>query len=262
MKKVEWLSKVLLAILSICLVAGMATGVQAGEYSFGAGVAFAPDYEGSSDYSSVVIPFGMAKFDNGMYVRLEGPYARANLIPGSWVSWLEAGLSYNYRPSRSRVDNDQVSAMKNISDANELGAFVGVNYNNWYARLEYLEDVGNAYNGWTTELKAGYNWIIDPKWRMLISGRATYANSDYMDTYFGVNPANVLSSGLPLYAADSGVKDAGVELRLSWNFWNQFSALGILDYARLLNDADESSPVTNEGSANQFIGGLVLLYSF
>lgn len=262
MKNLKRLSKALLLILSICLVAGLPTGVQAGEYTFGAGVAFAPDYEGSSDYSSAVVPFGLAKFDNGMYVRLEGVYARANLIPSSWVSWLELGPSYNYRPSRSRVDNDQVRALKNISDANELGAFVGVNYNNWYARLEYLGDSGNAHDGWTTELKAGYNWIINPKWRMLISGRATYANSDYMETYFGVNPANVLSSGLPLYKADSGVKDAGVELRLNWNFWNKFSALGIFDYARLLSDADESSPVTNEGSANQVIGGLVLLYSF
>ena len=261
MKNLKWL-KVLSGILSIFLVAGMVSDVRAGEYSIGGGVAFAPDYEGSSDYTSALIPFGNAKFDNGMYVRLEGPYARANLIPSSWVSWLEAGPSYQYRSSRARVDNDQVSALKNISDANELGAFVGINYENWYARLEYLGDTGDAHEGWTTELKGGYNWIIAPKWRMLISGRATYANSDYMDTYFGVNPDNVLSSGLPFYEADSGIKDAGIELRLQWNFWNRFSALGIFDYVRLLNDADESSPVTDEGSANQVVGGLMLLYSF
>ena len=262
MKNLMRLSKAIFGILSICLLFGMASGVRAGEYSLGGGVVFAPDYEGSSDYTAVPAPFGVASFDNGMYVRLEAVYARANLIPNSWVSWLEAGPSYNYRPSRGRVDNAQVSALKNISDANELGAFVGFNYENWYARLEFLGDTGNAHEGWTAELKGGYNWIIDPKWRMLISGRATYANSDYMDTYFSVNPANVLNSGLPLYEADSGIKDAGVELRLQWNFWNNFSALGIFDYVRLLNDADESSPVTNEGSANQFLGGLVLLYSF
>ena len=125
MKHLKWPSMVLSGILSICLLVGIASGVRAGEYSLGAGVAFAPDYEGSSDYTAVPVAFGIASFDNGMYVRLEAVYARANLIPNSWVSWLEVGASYNYRPSRSRVDNAQVSALKNISDANELGAFVG-----------------------------------------------------------------------------------------------------------------------------------------
>lgn len=262
MKNWKRLLKVLLGILSICLVAGMVTGVQAGEYAVGGGFAIAPDYEGSSDYTAVPVPFGVATFDNGMYIRLEALYLRANLIPKSWVGWLEAGPVYEYRPSRSKVDNAQVDAMKNVSDANELGLFVGFNYNNWYARLEYLQDTGNAHDGWYSKLKGGYNLIIDPQWRLLISGRATYANEDYMSTYFGVTAADSLISGLSPYNADSGLKDIGVELRLNWNFWGNWNALGIVDYTRLVNDADESSPVTNEGSANQFLGGLVVLYSF
>jgi outer membrane scaffolding protein for murein synthesis (MipA/OmpV family) len=33
-------------------------------------------------------------------------------------------------------------------------------------------------------------------------------------------------------------------------------------YKLLLNDADESSPVTNEGSKHQLFGGLLVVYSF
>jgi outer membrane scaffolding protein for murein synthesis (MipA/OmpV family) len=262
MKNWKRLLKVLLGILSICLVAGTMSAVQADEVALGGGVAFAPDYEGSSDYEAIPVPFGLARFDNGMYITLEGLYLRANLIPTSWTGWLEAGPLYNYRPERSNVDNSQVDNMKSVSDANELGAFVGFAYNNWYARLEFNTDVGNAHEGWYSILKGGYLWILDSAWSMKFSGFATYADDDYMQTYFGVNLLDSATSGLAPFSASSGIKDVGLEYRLNWRFADHWSTTALVNYSRLLNDASSDSPVTDVGSANQFLGGLVLLYHF
>ena len=262
MKNWQRMLKVFMGILSICLVAGIMSGAHAGEYSIGGGVAFAPDYEGSSDYEAVPVPYGMARFDNGMYVTLEGLYLRANLIPSSWVGWLQGGLLYNYRPERGSVDNSRVDNMRKVSDANELGAWVGFFYNNWYGRLEFLGDTGNAHDGWYSELNVGYHWILNQTWRMRFSAFATYANDDYMQTYFGVDLRDSISSGLQPFSADSGIKDVGLQYRLNWRFANNWSTTGVLDYSRLLNDASSDSPVTDEGSANQFILGAVLLYHF
>jgi outer membrane scaffolding protein for murein synthesis (MipA/OmpV family) len=262
MKNWQRLLKVLMGILSVFLVAGMLSGAQADEVAIGGGVVFAPDYEGSSDYMAVPVPFGMAAFDNGMYIRLEGVYLRANLIPRSWTGWLEAGPVYSYRPERSNVDNSQVDNMKSVSDANELGAFVGFAYNGWYTRLEFLADVGNAHEGWYSELNGGYNWILDSSWSMRFSAFATYANDDYMQTYFGVNLLDSATSGLAPFSAGSGLKDVGLQYRLNWKFADHWSTTGLIDYSRLLNDASSDSPVTDVGSANQFIGGLVVLYHF
>ena len=88
---------------------------QAGRYNIGAGLGVAPDYEGSDDYELVPLPAGEAYFDNGMYIELLGLNLRANLMLERWVSWLKLGPVYNYRPSRSDVDNSQVDDMKNVT---------------------------------------------------------------------------------------------------------------------------------------------------
>ena len=250
----------LLAGLSIlCLVVSMA---QAADYSIGGGIGFAPDYEGSSDYELVPLPAGEAKFDNGMYIKLMGLNLRANLIPTSWVSWLRAGPVYNYRPERDDVDNNKVDKLKQVSDANELGGFIGFEYNNWFANLDYLMDMGDAYDGEYAELSGGYNWKFSDAWAFTFGAFTTWADSDYMDTYFGVDANDALRSGLSQYSADDGIKDVGINLGANWKFAQSWNLRGLLKISQLIGDADDDSPVVDEGSETQFFTGLMILYSF
>ncbi len=250
----------LLAGLSIlCLVVPMA---QAADYSIGGGIGFAPDYEGSSDYELVPLPAGEAKFDNGMYIKLMGLNLRANLIPTSWVSWLRAGPVYNYRPERDDVDNNKVDKLKQVSDANELGGFIGFEYNNWFANLDYLMDMGDAYDGEYAELSGGYNWKFSDAWAFTFGAFTTWADSDYMDTYFGVDANDALRSGLSQYSADDGIKDVGINLGANWKFAQSWNLRGLLKISQLIGDADDDSPVVDEGSETQFFTGLMILYSF
>lgn len=159
----------------------------------------------SDDYEVVPLPFGEVKFDNGMYVQLEGLKLKANLIPNSWIEWLRAGPVYNYRSSRSDVDNNQVDDLKNVSDAHELGIFGGLDYNNWFASLEFLADTGDAHDGWYATLKGGYKWIFSDSWAFTFGAHSTYADEDFMSTYFGIDGADAARSGLDTYDADASI---------------------------------------------------------
>ena len=53
----------------------------------------------------------------------------------------------------------------------------------------------------------------------------------------------------------------GANLSLSYLITPHWDVTGIGAYRRLLNDA-EDSPVTKEGSANQWYGGLLFNYHF
>jgi len=252
----------LVAVSLVCLAAGLAFTAQAADYSIGGGVGIAPDYEGSDDYVAVPIPFGQAKFSNGMYVQLQGLTVRSNLIPSSWVQWLRAGPMYNYRSSRSDVDNNQVDDMKNVSDAHELGGLVGFEYNKWFAFLEYLADTGDAHDGSLTTLKGGYNWVISDAWVFTTGGHVTYASDDYMSTYFGVSSRDSARSGLDEYDADSSFKDIGLDLGVNWAFLDNWNLRGIASISQLVGDADDDSPVTDEGSETQFFGGVLVVFKF
>ena len=231
----------------------------AANYSIGGGIGVRPDYEGSSDYEFVPLPAGSARFSNGMYIQLLGLNLRANVIPSNM--W-RLGPVYNYRQERSDVDNSKVDDMKNISDANELGIFGGFEWNNWFVFLDILGDMGNAYNGWYATLKGGYNWAINNAWMLSMGAHTTYADDDYMQTYFGVSAADSQRSGLKQYNADSGMKDIGIDLGLNWNFASSWDLRGIASISQLIGDADDSSPVVNEGSETQFMGGVMVLFKF
>ena len=252
--------KVLMGLLILVMILFLLipTGYAA-NYSIGGGIGVKPDYEGSSDYEFVPLPAGSARFGNGMYIQLLGLNLRANVIPSNM--W-RLGPVYNYRQERSDVENNRVDDMKNISDANELGIFGGFEWNNWFVFLDILGDMGNAYNGWYATLKGGYNYVISKAWMLSMGAHTTYADDDYMQTYFGVSAADSARSGLKRYNADSGMKDVGIDLGLNWNFASSWDLRGIASISQLIGDADDSSPVVNEGSETQFMGGVMVLFKF
>ncbi len=244
------------ALLALCLVVPVA---QAADFSIGGGIGIAPDYEGSEDYEFVPIPAGAARFDNGMYVELLGLNLRANLIPSDF--W-RLGPVYNYRAQRSDVENNQVDDFKTVSDANELGLFGGIEWQNWYVFLEWLADMGDAHDGSYGTLKGGYNWIINSEWALTIGGFATYASDDYMSTYFGVDVRDSNRSGLDTYDADGGMKDVGIDLGVNWGFAQNWDLRGLLQIKQLVGDADDDSPVVDEGSETQLFTGVLVIYNF
>ena len=241
------------------LISATAVVSQAADISIGAGVGLAPDYEGSEDYEFVPIPYARVAFDNGMFATIQGVTAKANLIPSQ--TW-RLGPMYNYRASRSRVDNSQVDDMQNVSDASELGGFGGFDYKGWFGFLEFLADIGDAHEGWLGTAKAGYNWAASESWTLSFGLSATYADDDYMDTYFSVSRRDSERSGLRETDADEGLKDIGFDLGISCQFTENWGGRLLGNYKLLLNDADESSPVTDEGSQHQFFLGILAIYTF
>jgi outer membrane scaffolding protein for murein synthesis (MipA/OmpV family) len=207
----------------------------------------------------VPLPAGSARFSNGMYIQLLGLNLRANVIPSN--TW-RLGPVYNYRSERDDVENNKVDKMQKVSDANELGIFGGFEWEHWFLFLDILEDVGDAYDGWYATLRGGYNWVMSDAWVLSMGGHTTYANDDYMETYFGVSRRDAERSGLDRYNAEGGIKEAGIDLGLTWNFAQSWSLRGIASISQLVGDANDDSPVVDEGSETQIFSGVMILFKF
>ncbi|MGD1970781.1 MAG: MipA/OmpV family protein [Desulfobacterales bacterium] len=246
----------LVALLVILLVV---PGAQAADFSIGGGIGVAPDYEGSEDYELVPVPTGAAMFDNGMFVKLVGLNLRANLIPSNF--W-RLGPMYNYRAERDDVENNKVDRMKDVSDANELGIWGGIDWQGWYLLFDYLADTGNAHEGWTAKLAGGYKWPISKELMFSMGAFTTYADDDYMQTYFGVSPQDSARSGLDEYDADDGIKDVGLDFGLNWGFAPRWDLRGLLQIKQLVGDADDDSPVVDEGSETQLFTAVLVVFKF
>ena len=243
----------------VWLMTGLTPAAQAADVSVGLGVGLAPDYEGSDDYSAVPIPYVDVKWSNHMSLNLLGNKAKVNLIPSP--NW-RGGVVGEYIPERDDVDNSKVDNLEDVDASLMFGGFFGFEFKNWSASIEAMADVADGNDGAIVRLLGGYKIPIDQAWSFSIGAFTTWADDDYMEAYFEIDPANAARSGLSTFDADSGFKDVGLNLTVSYNPWEHWGIMGLARYTRLLDDAEDSPVVEDEGDANQFSGGILVFYKF
>jgi outer membrane protein len=227
--------------------------------TLGLGAATTPDYEGSEDYQLVPVVMLKAESPSGQYFEFLGTTARANLVPSAMWG---AGPMLRYRGPRDNVENNRVDRMKDIDDAWEFGAFGKIVYDRIFGKAELVYDLADAYGGYLFTLTGGYRAPINPSLVLTGTLSTTYADKDYMDTYFGVSTGDSIRSGLDFYSADAGFKDIALTGICQYVFLPKWSLMGALRYMRLLGDAEDSPVVDDEGDENQFSGGILVFYKF
>jgi len=259
MKRYSVLIALVLGMLMISLAANQSVSAQDTKVALGLGVGAAPDYEGSDDYQAVPIPYVNVIWSNHMSINLLGNKAKVNLIPSP--IW-KGGLIGEYIPERDDVDNDRVDRMETVDTAVMLGGFFGFQYENWSASIEAMSDVADGNDGSIIRLNGGYNIPIDQTWNLSLGVFSTWADDDYMEAYFGIDAADSARSGLSTFDADSGIKDVGLNLAATFKPWEQWGFMGLASYKRLLDDAEDSPVVDDEGDENQFSVGVLVFYRF
>lgn len=223
----------------------------------GAGGGYAPDYEGSDDYEIQPIPFVSIVYDD--FVFINGTSLGLNLLN---YEGFKAGPIARYGFGRDEDDNNALDGLGDVDDSIELGGFVNYEIGIWSAGLTVVQDVGGGHEGLVAEASTGISAPLADNLKSSLEGSATWASSDYMETYFGISPRQSARSGLQRYEADAGFKDVAVTLGLDYMFTESLGLSGRAQYKRLLGDAADSPIVDDKGSADQFFGGLFLTYSF
>jgi outer membrane scaffolding protein for murein synthesis (MipA/OmpV family) len=232
----------------------------------GFGVGVTPDYEGSDDEKAVPALFGHYTWESGRYVALTKAPGSGRAARFKWNAvshrYFEFGPLAQYRLKRDDVDNDQVDRMRDVDAEWELGAFLGLKLDDWTITGSFAQDVSDESNGLLGYLEVDYNLRINKQWGMHFGGNLTWADSDYMETYFGVDARDSARSGLPIYEADSGMKSGGVSAAVHYTPWQHWGIVASVSYNRLTNDAEDSPLVEDEGNENQVSGALALTYRF
>ncbi len=259
MKRHLVLIVLVVGLLMISLVANQSVRAQQTGIALGLGVGAAPDYEGSEDYEAVPIPYASVMWSNHMSIYLLGNKARVNLIPSP--IW-KAGIVGEYLDERDDVDNNRVDRLEDVDASFMLGGFFGFEYANWSASIEAMADVADGNDGAIVRLNGGYSIPIDQSWLVYLGAFTTWADDDYMEAYFEIDKRDSDRSGLDKFGADSGIKDVALNLSATFKPWQHWGLTGLLRYKRLLNDAEDSPVVDDEGDENQFVGGILVIYNF
>ena len=224
---------------------------------------YGPDYEGSDDYEAGALP--MLDLNVADIAFLRGTSAGLNLVTIKGQGPRDAlrlGPIVRYDFGRDEDDNDALRGLGDVDGSIEAGGFLSYDVGPFGLGAEVRFDAGDGHEGMIAELSASYS--MQPTDRVFVSfGVGTsYADDDYMSSFFGIDTAQAARSVYDTFDAGAGFKDVSATVTTGYAFTQRIRGLAILGAAQLLGDAADSPIVDDAGSATQFRAMLGLSYSF
>lgn len=217
-----------------------------------------PKYKGSDQYDFSGLPFIDIKYKKIFFLNFrEGLGVNVLYAPN-----FRAGISLNFYGSREAEDSNNLQGLQDIDAGLDAGAFGSVSLGRLSAKLKFRQDISSNHKGLLLSGRLGYRLSLMRKLLTNINIRTTFANDNYMKSYFGITSAQSSSSGLREFKAGSGIKNVSGGANFIYPLDRHWSVISFLDYSRLLNDAASSPLVKDLGSNNQFLLGFGIGYKF
>lgn len=161
-----------------------------------------------------------------------------------------------------RRDEDVGAAVGEVGFTVEAGGFVEVlPVRNFRIRAELRQGLG-GHDGMVGYLGADLILRDENSYIFSIGPRVRWADNDYQDAYFGVNPAVAIATGLPAFNPNSGVYAVGGAAGITYRLGRNWGMQGSVGYDRLMGDASDSPIVRAFGSRDQFYGSAGLFFEF
>ena len=243
--------------------------------SIGIGAGVGPSYSGSNDYVLFPLPVVQASV-GGIDINPRPAGLAVDFVPDSddGVSF-DLGISGRLRSDRAdQIEDPVVASLGELDRAVEVGPTAGIKfpgllnpYDSLSVSLDAAWDVAGAHDGMTVSPRVTYFTPLSRGAAASLSLGASFVDDDFAEYYYAVSPAQSATSGLPAFTAEGGLESLGANLLLAFDLDGDvtnggLSLVVIGGYSRLMGDA-ERTPLTSErGSADQFLGGLGVGYTF
>jgi len=204
----------------------------------GGGAMMAPKYEGSDEFDIQAIPFITATFGERVKVDPRGVSVNAYSVGN-----LNFSGQLGYDVGRSEDDSDHLRGLGDVDAGGVVGGMVSYEMGpaEFYASLS--RTIGGSEG---LEAKIGFDLAhnID-QFRFSAGVSATWADENYMETYFGVTAAQSAASGLAQYDIGAGFKRVDLDLAITYMATEHWLVRGQVGIGYLLGDAADS-PIVQE----------------
>ncbi|WP_225773439.1 MipA/OmpV family protein [Inquilinus sp. Marseille-Q2685] len=227
-----------------------------GDWTFvlGAGARVGPSYEGSDKFSVTPGPFVAINWRDRVFLDMERGIG-VNIVR---TDALRLGLSVGFAPGRDEDDEDHLRGLGDIDAAARGHLFGSYSFGMWQVGIDVAKDFGGS-EGLQIRPGVSVKMPLSDTWTLSSGISATWADDDYMQTFFGVSPAQSRKSGLEHFDAGSGFKSVDFQIGLRWAFSENWFAMANVGVGVLLGDAADS-PITE--SEVQPSVGLAVGYRF
>jgi len=148
----------------------------------------------------------------------------------------------------------------------DLSAEAGV-FAEWWP-VEYLRtrvevrDAVFGARGIVADLSTDGVWRPGDRWTLSAGPRLSLADAAFMQSYYSVDTAQSIRSGLPVYSAPAGIRSFGAGSLAKYKWSESISTMAFVEYQRLWTAAAESPLIDDRGSPNQLTVGVGMSFTF
>jgi outer membrane protein len=234
------------------------------DITLGAGAASMPKYPGSDEQKLRMLPMIAVRYgrffiggDSGAGGGAGGGigvnvYEDHNLRVGAMVS-------VGAFKARKEADDPRLHGLGDIDGTTRLGAFASYKLGWLSADASVSSDVGDNKQGTVAKLGLSANWSPSPRLRISAGPNMTWANGEYMQTFFGIDALQSQRSGRAPYRAGGGVSGVGFGASAHYGFDAHWGLGAFVSTSQLQGDAKDS-PITQDKTQSSF--GLFATYRF
>lgn len=229
------------------------------EVTVGAGAGIKSNYRGSGEDSFKAAPLFRVRLYDKVTIDPMGIRVRLS-------SWDCCRLIAVVARSEKRdvPDGDPVKLLPRVGAGVNVGMmFEGIVWGPLAVRVNARKEISNGHSGATVQPALGV--VIRDKsetFSVIPEVAVSWADGNYMDSFFAVTPSGSIASGFTPYDAGPGIRDALVRVTASYRFAEKWTVIARAQYSRLLGDARDSSIVRQGGSPNQHLAGVGVAYTF
>lgn len=235
------------------------------DVKLGAGLMVAPKYEGSNHYTVFPMPYFAISWRDRVSLGPEGLNINLLREPNHRFG---VGLTYNpgrdergssfFGTSLSGPD-ERLRGLGDIDPALGIRAFGSYKISPVLFRASFTKYTGDQNDGMLVNLGISLPYHVLKKLILNPGISTTWADHNYMQTFFGVTPQQSASSGLSAFNARSGFKDVTAALIAVYQFDRHWFLSVNAGIKQLLGDA-KKSPITESGTSATF--GTTVGYHF
>ncbi len=227
-----------------------------GKGTIGAAVINSPEFLGSKQRKTMLLPLLDYRWQNGFFAGTTNGIGYLFNSPPNLQYGLRVTADFGRKDNKSAA----LKGMGDIDAAAEFGGFFNYFVSPQISLTSSLRyGAGNDHKGMVIDLGANYAVQFAPQRRGAVGVATTFANSNTMQSRFGVTAAQAITSGYAPYSPGAGLRDARINASANYFFSRQVAITGAVSASALLGDA-KNSPIVRNNSA--VTGVLAVSYEF
>lgn len=232
------------------------------DISIGGGLGIVPNYEGSDDHTIVPVPYINVNWRDTISLGSGGINAHflksRNYRAGIGLTY-DAGRDEDGNTLFGNSEDDTLRGLGDIDSAPGVRAFASYDFTQATLSSSLTQFFGDDNDGLLIDATLSKRLSAGKKLSFTPSIKATWANDDYMQTFFGITAAQSIRSRFTQFNTESGFKDVSIGLNAMYKIDNNWSVIANTQIKQLLNDAADS-PISQQDTNASFV--LITIYKF